>query len=294
MKTGILIAIITWAVATGISLSTPAPEGDYDYHMAYNEAWYTRVHEGTQNDPFMPPGLAATAHFIPVGDTVQKLRVVSILSSLALVGVTYWAFGPVKASVVATLPWLVVWGTRAQTDAAMTALAFIGLIVARKAGGNVQEFLGGVVSGFATFYKPVAGAVLLAHNTWTARIGFLVGTLPFLTWVKGVLPTFTSFHANHAAWFENALPTILGTILGLGILSLSIVARQFETDRGVWAATATWGLFAFAKAPYGHEYYLLPALVGVALLWRPNPERLPLITGVNSAIALYATGALFQ
>lgn len=268
-----LAAYAPWAILALLAVWARIPS-QYDYVMAYNEWHYANVALGRLADPWLPPFYASLAALIGPVHVVGALRLVSIASSLALAWIVQSTLGPKASLAIMTLPWLIIWGSRAQTDALMTLLAVGGLLVARSQRVVNASFVGGFMVGLSAFAKPpgLIAALGLPWREVRCWMGFLLGLVPFGAWALSRPQYVWDFHASSSSPFGNFILNTGGVFLGLGVLAgYALMGRvRYPT----WVIPPMLGFlgFAFWKAPIGHEYYLLPGLVLPALGdWRGVP-----------------------
>ena len=280
----------SWILAAAVALLLPEPQM-HAYHHAFNEFWYTSVLQGEIVDGTMPPGYVELARpFAWILPDAAALRLVSLLAVGLLVATVAGAWGASSAWLVASLPWLLVWGTRAQTDAAMVGVAFAGIAMTRLREPHwSRDLMGGLLVGLSAFIKPVGlvGAAAFLRRP-VALLGVAIGSLFFVGWVLAT-PGYWSFHLNHGEPFED-LPNLL-VLLPFIVGGTWLLWRgDWVQDRGLLVVAALAGAFAVYKAPTGHAYYALPALVALALAMRPTRPVLGVVLLLNVACGLFLWG----
>jgi hypothetical protein len=274
---------VAWLAAATWAILSPEPAW-YQYHHSYNEHWYSGILRGGIHESRLPPGypwLAGTLPFEPI----VALRMVSLAAGLGFIGVVGATRGLRPAALVASLPWVIIWSSRAQTDMLMTALAWGGLLLALAI--PRLGFFGGLLTGLSTFVKPPG---LLAATTWGWKFlaGVVLGCLPVAWWLGAGGAASLGFHAGHGTPLGNVFGNAFGLALGAGFTMLLLARRHFtnQVNRPLVFATALFLLFALVKAPIAHQYYMLPALVGFGLLADTNHPWFWWIVAVNATIGL--------
>lgn len=269
---------ITWLATMAWALWTPEPSW-YDYYHAYNEHWYSAIVRGEIEGARLPPGYAWIAAVPPLAflEPVVALRLVSFLAAAALVAVACWTRGARSAALVASLPWVIVWACRAQTDMLAAAFVWSGILLASR-----TSFLGGLLVGLGSFVKPTS---LLGATRLNASflLGVAIGSIPLGIWLAQSGLANLSFHATNGVPFGN-VGNVFGLLLGLGFtVPLLTTARGARHE---WVAIGLLLLFALIKAPLVHEYYLLPALVGLALVADTRSPWFWIIIAANATLGL--------
>lgn len=282
------LAVVGFALLAHLWGARPA---QFAYYMSFNEWWYSGVLLGELQDVVMPPGLVATASLLNVFGPVPALRLVSLLSFALLVLIVFLQRGARQAVLVATLPWAVLWAGRGQTDMAMTGLAFGGLLLLERPARPMASVLGGGMLGLAAFFKPVAWLAVApalftrGFRSWQGILGFTAGSLPAVGWALIRDPAVWAFHADRGALFGNTALNLVGALVGLGAIVVLLARRDLVVRGWPLVASLAFGAFALAKAPFVHEYYLLPALVALCL---GDVRRAPLrVPAVNAALGVF-------
>lgn len=266
---------MAWGAAIMEAVSRPEPSGWFDYNMAFHEKWYPAVARGEIVDGWLPPGFVWLAPW----PGVVALRVVSIAASLGLVALAWHGFGRNVGLLVASTPFLVAYGSRAQPDSLMLLLAFGGVLL-----GERRGLLGGFLVGVSTFVKPVgvlSGLCKWPPN-WKWALGLFLGVVPFLWWLALNLGS-VQLHAAKSVPFEDWARMVAYCAIFMAPLLL----LRFTV--GPWLLSAAiYGVFAFVKAPLAHEYYALPAMVSLALAAKGSQVRFDWAILLNSVLAVFA------
>src|SRR6185436_15675824 len=127
-KTALILLSLPWLYSLFFLFFRQEPDW-YSYHMAFNEHWYSSVIRGDITDNVMPPGFiwfGMPLHSIRLSPVIA-LRLVSLIAFTFLFCVIYKIYGEKKAILLASLPYIALWSSRAQTDMLFCALAFGGL-----------------------------------------------------------------------------------------------------------------------------------------------------------------------
>lgn len=277
----VVILAICWVAAVLWVFFTPEP-GWYDYHHAYNEHWYSSILRGEIAGARLPPGYPLVAGLLAL-EPVVALRLVSLSATAILAAVIYRFKGARYAALFASMPWVIVWGTRAQTDMTMAALVWSGALLATAGRSNL---VGGLLVGLGAFVKPTA---LLAGLKANPRflLGVGLGAIPFLAWMIYGGLDHLGFHAGHGGLFGNPIGNVFGFFAGLGlIVGLLNKERLLQADAYTMGATLLFLAFALVKAPIAHQYYLLPALIGFALAADTERPGFWAIVAMNAVLGL--------
>lgn len=280
-QTSLFLLGITWVTAISFMLFKPEP-GWYDYHMSYNEHWYSQTLKGNITDNVMPPGYTWTGYlFHNMGiSAVLSLRLVSLVSFAFLFHVVWKIYGERKAILLASLPYIALWSTRAQTDMLFCALVFSGLFISLNTKTNKKHLISGLVSGLSTFVKPTGFIAILSRKSISYILGFLLGIIPFIIWLINHQDSI-KFHATDSTLLGDSIRIIWALVVGLGLSWIILIKSK---DILINAMLIGYLLFALIKAPMGHEYYLLPVFIGSILLLDTTSKKYWFIIGVNSII----------
>lgn len=274
-----------WAITFLWAILTPEPSW-FDYHHSYNEHWYSSLLRGDIVSDRLPPGFTILGSAVPFSwfPEVVGLRLISLLSCVSLIVVIWKVRGPRHAALVASLPWVLVWGSRAQTDMLAATLCWTGLLLAMES----KTFLGGLLVGLSSFVKPTG---LLATTNLKPRflLGVILGCIPFAIWFFQTGVASLGFHANHGIPGGNVIGNAFGLVAGMGGVWLLIAKANWldAKNRTLAVATLLFVLFAIVKAPLAHQYYLLPGVIGMALLARTEGRHFWWMVAANSFLGLY-------
>lgn len=274
------VLTIVWLIVIIDIFIRPEPDF-YDYHMAFDEHWYSRVLAGDIKDNVMPPGYVLSAYYLPFSQIVS-LRLVSLISFFVIVILIYKLVNINNALILLCMPYMFVWSTRAQTDMLMCALSIGGLLIAKN---TENKLLGGILTGFSTFVKPPGILSLLWNFNKKYLLGIVIGILPFLTWLyyhKSSL----MFHQKTSTPFEDVWRLIIGLYIGLSLVVNLLLKTKYNKFLYI-IPLLLFLLFAFYKAPIAHEYYLLPVYIFVSIIVNTNYKNLYFVITINSIIGLF-------
>lgn len=308
------VAVVTIALAFMGYRAWLATRSGFGYHHGWNEGHYALVAHGFLDHPLVPrygsnfvysvpplfPYLVA-AGFALLGESVLVARLPSILAAGTTILATYWlgrvvyedrSVAALGAGLLALLPYVQLYGGRAQTDMLMTCLltaALAAIIHGYDGGGGRWLVAGGGL--FAAAVATKQPAVLLApivllwlllvgrtdreayRRTAVLVVASLVALGPlFLWWFANYQLTPVAFVADwsrelfgRTAPFAN-VPLLLGVGLGLGL------------------TPAVAGLAGYRLYGYGRRYRSLSAFRGVG-----KPSVLLLWIAIYGAFVLYRT-----
>jgi hypothetical protein len=151
-----------------------------------------------------------------------------------------------------------------------------------------KTFLGGLLVGLSSFVKPTG---LLATTNPKPRflLGVILGCIPFAIWFFQTGLTSIGFHVTHGTPGGNVIGNAFGLVAGMGaVWLLTSKANWLEAkNRTLAVATLLFVVFALVKAPLAHQYYLLPGIIGMALLARTEGRHFWWIVAANSFLGLY-------
>lgn len=291
----------------------------FGWYHGYNEAIYSKIAVAYASHPWVPtlgnrpffdtPPLLTylmAASFRVFGHTEFAAR----LPSLLALPVFLWAVGRIASDrfghdaghravfLAASMPWVVLWFGRAQTDALLTAFVTLTYAGLQRVGTRSGWWMGIVGFALANFAKQDAillwAAVPFLTNRERAAKALFLGTIPSGMWwwlqiwhnPQAVLASL-SFHVHaRAVPFAN-WPYVIafGAFLGVGVAWLCIAGGR---RWALWAPALAFLGFALADSPVGHEYYTLPAVGFLAVLgsqWRPRSNWVALIVIANLGLS---------
>lgn len=267
-----------------LSLTTP-----YTYYHGFNEAFYYLVSQGPA--PFWTPQILGAPFYhtpplypsmVAVGDMFPPHAASRLPSLIAYAGLSLILYSRGKL-LWAVTPWLLLWMGRGQTDPLLT---FFVVLLAWARQEN-KPGIGALAWGLGLMSKQtmfLAFPLLLfwpAYGRWSAWLySYLASGLVLGWWLlsyyhssAGVLEAWR-FHSEirtqpFEAWLEVAF---LGLLLG------SAGLPWWRSSR--WRAPETLTcflliLFSLWQSPWGHSYYVLPA-IGLAAFMLPPPRQLHL------------------
>lgn len=323
--------IPVWVIAVGglfvirfatLSLSS------FGWYHGFNEAVYTdiawgfRVHGlGTprlDGAPFFDTGplttylMFATHEFLGVSEASSRFAV--LLAYPVAVWAAYRAgegfYGPGKGRtagiLVATMPFVLLWFGRAQTDAWMVTgillyLAGLGERTNEKR-GRILTVVGmavGLLSKQPAIVAISAVPFLLTKETrskaWrNTAIGVALG----LSWWIAQLAIHPQEMINSLLFHtegrvkvigENASWVIMGLLFGSGgLLFFFSKSRVVKPALALAVPAGIYFLFALLDAPVGHEYYVLPAVAILAVMvanWKWDTVTLTACVVLNILMA---------
>lgn len=299
--------IPTWVIVVGglfIARFATLSLSSFGWYHGFNEAVYTNIAWGYRVHGPWTPRLDGTAFFDTgplttylmwgshsfLGLSEASSRFAVLLAYPIAVWAAYRAgegfYGPGKGRtagiLVASMPFVLLWFGRAQTDAWMVTgiLLFLAGISEREIErrGQILTVVGmvvGLLSKQPAILVILAVPFLLTKETkskawkWTA-IGVAFG---LAWWVAELLLHRTEmlnsllFHTEGRVKVigEDAAWVIMGLIFGSGGL-LFFAQKAVKPALALAVPAGAYFLFALLDAPIGHEYYVLPAIAIVAIM----------------------------
>lgn len=265
--------------------------------------WEQVAYSGGEPFNATPPlfSYAVYASFKVFGISDISARLVSILSEvIAVLGVYILAkelYNEKTASIAAVIfifiPWDILWFGRAQTDPLMTALMTLSIALYVHAYKNNKSMLPfGITLGLAVFTKQPALAALPVVLLWSYFQGirkkqiidsilcFFAGMIPLMVWLSHYLVNGNTAFVSHIIYGELAYRSepfsdlervALFTSAGISPLVILGAAYQLFSERGsknilvIWLLT--YGAFVLIRTPQSHEYYSLPLMAPVAIMF---------------------------
>ncbi len=323
--------IPTWIVAVGAlfvvrfaTLSTSS----FGWYHGFNEAVYTNIAWNYRTDiwtprldgaPFFDTGpfttylIWASHSFLGLSEASSRFAI--LLAYPIAVWAAYRAgegfYGPGKGRIagilVATMPFVLLWFGRAQTDAWMVTgiLIFLAGYANPTGKAGAACIIGGLALGIlskqpALFLVPFAVVLAMPEKDsvesvwqkWRTVFLVLIGTVLGCLWYFVQALRFpaeymssTHFHTSSrvASFGENAPWAVTALIVGSGVLLFfSFLSRKrdhpFNDKKSIlFLSVFAYSVFVIFDSPIGHEYYALPAIAILAVMaanWKWNTVTL--------------------
>jgi 4-amino-4-deoxy-L-arabinose transferase-like glycosyltransferase len=243
------------------------------------------------------------AFFKVFGISDLSARLTSVLATICIVPFVYILakelydrnVAILSAVLFLFLPWVVLLSGRVQTDMVMLAFMTASIACYVYAVNHQKSFLPfGIFFGLALFIKQPAFLILVILAIWlllgverSEKVAILkksilpviIGLIPTVAYivfwifngqVSGILHLVYGEAVLRTAPFADLKITLFGLLVGFSPLVLFFVLYEVYKAKKLWNILVIWlviyGAFVLARTPVGHQYYMLPLSVPVAIL----------------------------